>query len=67
MGPNGSKITKAKSYLGYIVAQYVDGDDQDPERTICVDEYMSDALDKYARYEAKRANTQAQSDRPQAE
>jgi hypothetical protein len=82
IGPNGSKITKAKSYLGYIVAQYVDGDDQDPERTICVDEYLSDALDKYARYEAKRANMQAAvpksnptrstarqapSDRPQAE
>jgi hypothetical protein len=31
IGPNGNKITKAKSYLGYIVAQYVDGDDKDPE------------------------------------
>ncbi len=59
IGPNGNKITKAKIYLGYIVAQYIDGDDKDPERMSCVDEYMSDALDKYARYEAKRANMQA--------
>ena len=57
IGPNGSKITKAKCYIGYIVAQYIDGDDNEPERTVCVDEYMSDALAKFSRYEAKRANS----------
>ena len=56
IGPNGMNITKAKSLIGYIVAQYIDGDDKEPERTVCVDEYMSHALDKFARYEAKRAN-----------
>ncbi len=59
IGPNGNKITKANCFRGYIVAQYIDGDDKDPERTQCVDEYMSDALDKYSRYEAKRTNTSA--------
>jgi hypothetical protein len=48
IGHNGEKITKAKSYRGYIVAQYIDGDDEDPERTQCVDEYMSNALDKHS-------------------
>jgi hypothetical protein len=71
IGPNGNKITKAKSYLGFIVAQYIDGDDKDPERTQCVDEYMSDALEKFSRLEAKRANNSAAhpkttSDRPTA-
>jgi hypothetical protein len=56
IGPNGMNITKAKSLIGYIVAQYIDGDDKEPERTVCVDEYMSHALDKFARYEAKRVN-----------
>ena len=59
IGPNGNKITKAKSYLGFIVAQYIDGDDKDPERTQCVDEYMSDALEKFSRLETKRANNYA--------
>ncbi len=52
-------FTKANSYRGYIVAQYIDRDDKEPERTQCVDEYMSDAPNKYSRYEAKRANTSA--------
>jgi hypothetical protein len=30
-GPGGTRITKAKSYRGYIVAQYIHGDDEDPE------------------------------------
>jgi hypothetical protein len=59
IGPNGNKITKANCFRGYIVAQYIDGDDQDPERTQCVDEYMDDALEKFSRYEAKRGNTSA--------
>jgi hypothetical protein len=71
IGPNGNKITKAKSYLGFIVAQYIDGDDKDPERIQCVDEYMSDALENFSRLEAKRANNsaalpQTTSDRPTA-
>jgi hypothetical protein len=57
IGPNGKQITKAKCYRGYIVAQYIAGDDQDPERTECVDDYMSDALAKHYRYESKRPNS----------
>jgi hypothetical protein len=65
------QITKTKSYLGFVVAQYIDGDDKDPERTQCVDEYMTDALEKFSRLEAKRANNSAafpktMSDRPPA-
>jgi hypothetical protein len=59
IGPNGNKITKAKSYLGFIVAQYIYGDNADPERTQCVDEYICDALEKHSRYEANRANQEA--------
>ena len=59
IGPNGNKITKAKSLRGYIIAQYIDGDEEEPERTHCVDEYMTNALDKHSRYEGKRLENSA--------
>jgi hypothetical protein len=59
IGPNGTNVTKAKSYLGFIVAQYIYGDNEDPERTQCVDEYICDALGKHSRYEANRAQKEA--------
>ena len=55
IGPAGTKITKTKCYRGYIVAQYIHGDDEDPERTVCVDEYIADALSKQATYLAASA------------
>jgi hypothetical protein len=45
--------------LGFIVAQYIYGDNEDPERTQCVDEYICDALGKHSRYEANRAQKEA--------
>ncbi len=59
IGPSGTRITKAKSYRGYIVAQYIHGDDEDPERTVCVDEYIANALMKHASYQANQAAKQA--------
>jgi hypothetical protein len=59
IGPAGKRITKAKSYRGYIVAQYIHGDDEDPERTVCVDEYIANALTKHATYLANSAAKQA--------
>jgi hypothetical protein len=59
IGPGGKRITKAKSYRGYIVAQYIHGDDEDPERTVCVDEYIANALTKHATYLANSAAKQA--------
>jgi hypothetical protein len=59
VGPTGTRITMAKSLRGCILAQYINGDEEDPERTICVDEYMSNALKRNASYEANCAAKQA--------
>ncbi len=40
------RLTKSGSLLCYIVAQYIDGDEEDPVRTQCVDLYIKDALPK---------------------
>ena len=48
--PLGQRLTKSASLLGYIVAQYIDGDDGDPTRTECVDLYVEDALPKHRAY-----------------
>jgi hypothetical protein len=44
------RITKAKVLLGYILAQYIDGDDAEPTRTECVDLYIENAMDKLKTY-----------------
>ena len=59
LGPNGTRVTMAKCYRGYILAQYIDGDDQEHQRTVCVDEYMTNALERNALYEANCAAKQA--------
>jgi hypothetical protein len=59
IGPSGIKITKANSCKGYIVAQYIYGDDEEPERTVCVDEYIANALTKHATHLANSAAKQA--------
>jgi hypothetical protein len=50
VGPRGMRLTKSGSLLGYIVAQYIDGDEEDPVRTQCVDLYIEDALPKHLAY-----------------
>ena len=55
VGPNGTRITRSKCLMGYILAQYINGDEEDPERTVCVDEYMTNALARNAAYEANCA------------
>jgi hypothetical protein len=59
VGPNGTRVTMAKCFRGYILAQYINGDDEDPQRTVCVDEYMTNALERNALYEANCAVKQA--------
>ncbi len=58
VGPNGTRVTMAKCLRGYILAQYLNGDEEDPERTVCVDEYMTHALERNAAYEANYAAKQ---------
>ncbi len=43
-------ITKSGKFLGYILAQYIDEDDEDPTRTECVELYIEDALPKHRAY-----------------
>jgi hypothetical protein len=50
IGPKGLRLTKSKVLLGYILAQYIDGDDEEPTRTECVDLYIENALDKFKAY-----------------
>ena len=45
VGPNGARVTIAKCYRGYILAQCINGDDDEPQRTVCVDEYMTNAIE----------------------
>ncbi len=46
LGPKDVRLTKAKVLLGYILAQYIDGDDAEPTRTECVDLYIENTMDK---------------------
>jgi hypothetical protein len=50
VGPKGIRLTKSKVLLGYILAQYIDGDDEEPARTECVDLYIENALEKLKAY-----------------
>ncbi len=49
-GPREMQLTKSGRLLGYILAQYIDGDDEDPIRTECVNLYIEDALPKHRAY-----------------
>jgi hypothetical protein len=55
----GKRLVKARSLLGYVLAEYVDGDDADPTRTDCVDKYIMDALAKHHAYTAKSNRVQS--------
>ena len=46
----GSRLTKSSKLLGYILAQYIDGDEKSPTRTECVDLYIEDAISKHRAY-----------------
>ncbi len=37
IGFKGIRVTKSKALLGYILAQYIDGDEEEPTRSDCVD------------------------------
>ena len=50
LGPSGVRITKSKVLLGYILAQYIDGDEEEPTRSDCVDLYIENAIDKLKAY-----------------
>jgi hypothetical protein len=50
VGPKGARLTKSKALLGYVLAQYIDGDDAEPTRSDCVDVYIENALDKFKAY-----------------
>jgi hypothetical protein len=50
LDPRGVRLTKSKVLLGYILAQYIDGDDEEPTRSDCVDLYIENAIDKLRVY-----------------
>ncbi len=50
LGPKGIRLTKSKALLGYILAQYIDGDDEEPTRSDCVDLYIEKAIEKLKAY-----------------
>ncbi len=50
---NGKKLTKAKCLLGYILAEYIEGDDAGPTRSDCVDRYVMNALKKHYAFTLK--------------
>ncbi len=40
---NEQRLIKASALLGYVLVEYVDGDDAKPTRSNCVDKYVMDA------------------------
>jgi hypothetical protein len=44
------RLTKSKVLLGYILAQYIDGDEEEPTRSDCVDEYIESVIEKLNAY-----------------
>jgi hypothetical protein len=52
------RLTKASTLLGYVLAEYVDGDDADPTRTDCVDKYVMGAMDKHIAFTSKVPRSQ---------
>ncbi len=51
-------MTKADKLIGYILAEYIDGDDAEPTRSDCVDRYAFHALEKHYAYMTKTRQTQ---------
>ncbi len=48
--PSGARITKSKVLIGYILARYIDGNDEEPTRSDCVDDYIENAIEKLNAY-----------------
>jgi hypothetical protein len=55
---SGKRLTKASALLGYVLAEYVDGDDAEPTRSDCVDKYVMDAMHKHIAYTSKNTHRQ---------
>jgi hypothetical protein len=47
-------VTKADKLIGYILAEYIDGDDAEPTRFDCVDRYAFNAKEKHHAYLLKK-------------
>ncbi len=47
------RITKANKLVGYILAEYIDGDDAEPTRSDYVDRYAFQALEKHKTFTLK--------------
>ena len=44
-------MTRANKLIGYILAEYIDGDDAEPTRSDCVDRYYAfNAIEKHHAY-----------------
>jgi hypothetical protein len=51
---NGTTVTKADKLIGYILAEYIDGDDAEPTCSDCVDRYAFNAKEKHHAYLLKK-------------
>ena len=63
---NGKTMTKADKLIGYILAEYIDGDDSEPTRSDCVDRYAFHALEKHEAFAARSSAPKAISPKPSA-
>jgi hypothetical protein len=48
--PDEWTVLSPNGVLGYILAQYIDGDDEEPTRSECVDPYIENAIQKLKAY-----------------
>ncbi len=55
---NGKTMTKADKLIGYILVEYIDGDEAEPTRSDCVDRYAFRALAKHHAYMDKTRQPQ---------
>ncbi len=55
---SGKRLTKANALLGYVLAEYVDGDAAELTRSDCVDKYVMDAMQKHVAYTSKNTHSQ---------
>ncbi len=53
IGTQEIRLTRAKALLGYVLAQYIDGDNSEPTTSKLVHILMLDSLAKYRLYCSK--------------
>ncbi len=55
---NGKTVTNTNKLIGYILAEYIHGDDAEPTRSDCVDRYACHALQKFQTFLLKTSSVE---------